>query len=142
MAALEQFSQNGYAGTNIRELTASLGLAKSSMYRHFSSKEEIWNALLDEMIAYYAARFGSPEHLPPVPASPEELVGMTMRLAELTIRDEKNYYENRYFRRKLQPHPRWTYQSGTSVAAIGATGRGVADGVAAKPAEAGQYRFA
>ena len=26
MAALEQFSQNGYAGTNIRELTASLGL--------------------------------------------------------------------------------------------------------------------
>jgi hypothetical protein len=31
-AALEQFSQNGYAGTNIRELTASLGLVKSAMY--------------------------------------------------------------------------------------------------------------
>ena len=88
-AALEMFSQKGYAGTNIRELAASLGMGKSSMYRHFSSKEEIWNALLDEMIAYYAARFGSPEHLPPVPASPEALVRMTMRLAELTIRDEK-----------------------------------------------------
>ena len=25
-AALDMFSQNGYAGTNIRELTASLGL--------------------------------------------------------------------------------------------------------------------
>ncbi|MBR2778898.1 MAG: TetR family transcriptional regulator, partial [Firmicutes bacterium] len=25
-AALEMFSQNGYAGTNIRELSASLGL--------------------------------------------------------------------------------------------------------------------
>ena len=64
-AALEQFSKNGYAGTNIRELTASLGLAKSAMYRHFESKEAIWNALLDEMITYYAARFGSTEHLPP-----------------------------------------------------------------------------
>ena len=48
-AALEMFSQNGYAGTNIRELTASLGLVKSSLYRHFESKEEIWNTLLDEM---------------------------------------------------------------------------------------------
>ena len=83
------FSQNGYAGTNIRELTASLGLGKSSMYRHFASKEEIWNTLLDDMTAYYAARFGSPEHLPPVPDSPEELAAMTMRLVELTVRDEK-----------------------------------------------------
>ena len=87
--ALEQFSQNGYAGTNIRELTASLGLVKSSMYKHFGSKEEIWNALLDEMTAYYDARFGSPEHLPPTPESTEELVEMTMRMADFTVRDER-----------------------------------------------------
>ena len=73
-AALEMFSKNGYAGTNIRELAASLGMGKSSMYRHFESKEEIWNALLDEMIAYYAERFGSSEHLPPAPDSLEGLV--------------------------------------------------------------------
>ena len=42
--ALRQFSQKGYDGTNIRELTASLGLVKSSMYKHFNSKEEIWNS--------------------------------------------------------------------------------------------------
>ena len=42
-AALEQFSQAGYAGTNIRELTASLGLVKSAMYKNFESKEDIWN---------------------------------------------------------------------------------------------------
>ena len=88
-ASLELFSKNGYAGTNIRELTASLGLGKSSMYRHFSSKEEIWNTLLDEMIAYYTSRFGSPEHLPPVPESPEELVMMTMRMVDFTVHDEK-----------------------------------------------------
>ena len=48
-AALEMFSQKGYDGTNIRELSASLGMGKSSMYRHFESKEDIWDALLDEM---------------------------------------------------------------------------------------------
>ena len=84
-AALEMFSQKGYDGTNIRELTSSLGLVKSALYRHFGSKEEIWNALLDEMIAYYGARFGSPERLPPVPDSPEELVALTMGLVDFTI---------------------------------------------------------
>ena len=88
-AALEMFSQKGYDGTNIRELTSSLGLVKSALYRHFGSKEEIWNALLDEMIAYYGARFGSPERLPPVPDSPEELVALTMGLVDFTIHDEK-----------------------------------------------------
>ncbi len=88
-AALEMFSQNGFAGTNIRELSASLGMGKSSLYRHFESKEAIWNALLDEMIAYYDARFGSSEHLPPVPESLEGLVRMTMQMANFTIRDEK-----------------------------------------------------
>ncbi|MBR4548841.1 MAG: TetR/AcrR family transcriptional regulator [Oscillospiraceae bacterium] len=88
-AALEMFSQYGYAGTNIRELTASLGLVKSSLYRHFESKEDIWNTLLDEMVVYYDERFGSREHLPPVPDSTEELVAMTMRMVEFTVHDEK-----------------------------------------------------
>ena len=87
-AALEMFSQKGYAGTNIRELSESLGLVKSAMYRHFESKEAIWNTLLDELIAYYEARFGSTEHLPPVPDSLEELITTTMRMVNFTIRDE------------------------------------------------------
>jgi AcrR family transcriptional regulator len=87
-AALEMFSQNGYAGTNIRELTASLGLVKSSMYKHFESKEAIWNTLLDRMIAYYGERFGSAEHLPPVPDSLEGLVQMTMGMVHFTVHDE------------------------------------------------------
>ncbi len=87
--ALDLFSQNGYAGTNIRELTATLGMVKSSVYKHFENKEDIWNSLLDAMIAYYDAHFGSSEHLPPVPDSLEELVGMTMRLVDFTVHDEK-----------------------------------------------------
>ena len=88
-AALEMFSQNGYAGTNIRELSASLGLVKSGVYKHFESKEAIWNALLDQMIAYYAEHFGSSEHLPPVPDSLEELTQMTMQMVNFTVHDER-----------------------------------------------------
>ena len=88
-AALVMFSQNGYAGTNIRELSASLGLVKSGVYKHYESKEAIWNALLDEMITYYGEHFGSPEHLPPVPDSLEELVRMTMQMVNFTAHDEK-----------------------------------------------------
>ena len=88
-AALELFSQNGYAGTNVRELSASLGLVKSGVYKHYESKEAIWNALLDQMIAYYEARFGSPERLPPVPESLEALTRLTMRMVNVTVHDEK-----------------------------------------------------
>ena len=88
-AALELFSKNGYAGTNIRELSASLGLVKSGVYKHYESKEAIWNALLDQMIAYYADHFGSAEHLPPVPDSLEEFVQMTMHMVNITVHDEK-----------------------------------------------------
>jgi len=88
-AALEMFSQNGYAGTNIRELSASLGLVKSGIYKHYESKEAIWNALLDQMIAYYADHFGSADHLPPVPDSLEELTRLTMHMVNITVHDEK-----------------------------------------------------
>ena len=88
-AALELFSQNGYAGTNIRELSASLGLVKSGVYKHYESKEAIWNALLDEMIAYYGEHFGSPDHLPPVPDSLEALTRLTMQMVNITVHDEK-----------------------------------------------------
>lgn len=87
-AALDLFSQKGYEGTNIRELAASLGLVKSGIYKHYESKEEIWNALLDKMIAYYGERFGSAEHLPPVPDSPKGLLDMTMRMVDITVHDE------------------------------------------------------
>ena len=89
MAALEMFSGYGYAGTNIRDLSASLGLVKSGVYKHFESKEAIWNALLDKMSEYYAERFGSRENMPPVPDTLDGLVELTMQMADITIHDEK-----------------------------------------------------
>ncbi|MBR4577134.1 MAG: TetR/AcrR family transcriptional regulator [Clostridia bacterium] len=89
MAALDMFSKKGYEGTNIRELAESLGLVKSGIYKHYESKEAIWNALLDRMIAYYGERFGSAGHMLPVPDSPEDFFSMTLRMVNLTIHDEQ-----------------------------------------------------
>lgn len=88
-AALEMFSKNGYAGTNIRELSASLGMGKSSLYRHFESKEEIWNEMIDGMESYYEEHFGSQNNMPKIPKSLEELKTLTMKMLNFTLYDEK-----------------------------------------------------
>jgi AcrR family transcriptional regulator len=44
--ALEMFTENGYEGTSIRDLSQALGMTKSSLYYHFANKEAIVSALL------------------------------------------------------------------------------------------------
>ncbi len=88
-AALVSFAENGYKGTNLRDLAAGMELSKSALYRHFESKEDIFNAVIDRMEAYYADRFGSPEKLPPAPESCGELLTMTMRLLVFTLHDKR-----------------------------------------------------
>ena len=87
-AALISFAENGYKGTNLRDLAAGMGLSKSALYKHYASKEDIWNAVLDRMEAYYVSRFGSPEELPPAPKSCDELFTMTMRMLDFTMHDK------------------------------------------------------
>ena len=88
-AALVSFAENGYRGTNLRDLASSLGLSKSALYRHYESKEDIWNAVLDRMESYYVSRFGSAEKMPPAPESCSELLKMTMRMLDFTMHDAK-----------------------------------------------------
>lgn len=85
--ALFMFAEKGYKGTNLRELAARLNLSKSALYKHYESKEDIWNALLDKMEAYYARRFGSMENLPPTPDSWENFMQMAMGMIRFTVQD-------------------------------------------------------
>ena len=87
--ALVMFAENGYKGTNLRDLAARLGLSKSALYKHYESKEAIWNALLDRMEAYYGERVGSAEQLPEIPKSGEELLALSMKRLGFTIYDER-----------------------------------------------------
>ena len=85
--ALVSFARDGYKGTNLRDLAAELGLTKSALYKHYESKEAIWNALIDQMEAYYTERFGSPEKLPPAPKSWQEFSAMVMGMLDFTMHD-------------------------------------------------------
>ncbi len=88
-AALVSFAENGYKGTNLRDLAAGMGLSKSALYRHYENKEDIWNGVIDQMESYYVSRFGSPEKMPPTPKSCEELFTMTMRMLDFTMHDKR-----------------------------------------------------
>jgi len=87
--ALVMFSERGYEGTNMRELAQTLGLGKSALYKHYASKDDIWNSMLDQIEARYSAGFGSDDNLPPVPDSLDELVEMSMRMVDFTVHDEQ-----------------------------------------------------
>ena len=46
--SMKLFAQKGYEATSIEEITATVGVAKGTLYYHFSSKEEIFNFLVEE----------------------------------------------------------------------------------------------
>lgn len=45
---MKLFAEKGYDATSIEEITATVGVAKGTLYYHFSSKEEIFNFLVEE----------------------------------------------------------------------------------------------
>lgn len=46
--SMKLFAAKGYDATSIEEITATVGVAKGTLYYHFSSKEEIFNFLVEE----------------------------------------------------------------------------------------------
>ena len=45
---MKLFAEKGYDATSVEEITATVGVAKGTLYYHFSSKEEIFNFLIEE----------------------------------------------------------------------------------------------
>ena len=46
--SMKLFAEKGYENTSIEEITATVGVAKGTLYYHFASKEEIFNFLVSE----------------------------------------------------------------------------------------------
>lgn len=46
--SMKLFAEKGYDATSIEEITANVGVAKGTLYYHFSSKEEIFEFLISE----------------------------------------------------------------------------------------------
>ncbi len=51
--SLRLFSSGGYDGVSMREIAASVGIRGASLYNHFKGKEDIFQAIFNEMIKQY-----------------------------------------------------------------------------------------
>lgn len=46
--SMKLFAEKGYDATSVEDITSAVGVAKGTLYYHFSSKEEIFNFLIEE----------------------------------------------------------------------------------------------
>lgn len=47
--ALELFAQNGYPGTSMSDIAKQLGFTKAALYKHYASKQEILDQIVERM---------------------------------------------------------------------------------------------
>lgn len=57
--ALTLFSEKGYANVFVAEIAEAVGIKAPSLYKHYKSKQDIFNAILDEMKSNYNKRTDS-----------------------------------------------------------------------------------
>lgn len=78
MTAVDLFSQRGFSGVSVRDITREVGINESSMYNHFKNKE----ALLEAIFEYFKTDIGGaiyPE---------EEVEGMIDRIGPLAFMEQ------------------------------------------------------
>ena len=46
--ALKQFSEKGFAGTSMSDIAKPLGITKAALYKHFKSKQQIFDEIISE----------------------------------------------------------------------------------------------
>ena len=51
------FAQSGYASVSMRDLAEVIGIKPASLYNHFSSKEALWEAVVDHAANLYRLYF-------------------------------------------------------------------------------------
>ena len=47
--ALKLFAQSGYMGTSMNDIADKLGVTKAALYKHYKSKQEILDSIVEKM---------------------------------------------------------------------------------------------
>ena len=47
--ALKLFAQSGYMGTSMNDIASKLGVTKVALYKHYKSKQEILDSIIEKM---------------------------------------------------------------------------------------------
>jgi AcrR family transcriptional regulator len=59
-AATEAFARSGFAATSLEDIAAEAGITRVVLYRHFESKADLYQAVLDRMCARLDAHVAEP----------------------------------------------------------------------------------
>jgi AcrR family transcriptional regulator len=59
-AATEAFAESGFAATSLEEIAAEAGVTRAILYRHFDSKTDLYQAVLDRMCTRLDAHVAEP----------------------------------------------------------------------------------
>lgn len=82
MESMELFSRRGYAGTSTKSIADAVGIKDSSLYKHFSSKKEIF----DTIVTMAEKRMGQLSEALELPDG-SNVSDMAARYADLTAED-------------------------------------------------------
>jgi len=83
LAAADVFARRGYAAATLAELAEAAGFAAPSLYRYFSSKEEIFRSIVDLVVREMDATFEVPvDPARPLAARLEALLRSQTRVVE------------------------------------------------------------
>lgn len=87
-SALTLFAEKGYDGVGVDPIAENAGLKGPSIYKHFKSKEEILNTLINGVEHYYQMNIGSEIHPGIIPSSMDELLHISLKRIQFTMHDE------------------------------------------------------
>ncbi len=85
--SLSLFSQNGYDGTSLQDIADCLKVTKGALFKHYDSKEALWDALIGKVERYYGEHFGKVKNIP-LPDTLDKLKELTLRQVGFTLHDE------------------------------------------------------
>ena len=82
LTSLELFAQKGYEAASVSDIAGALGITKGALYRHFRSKEAIFEAILARMEAR-DAQAARDHDLPEGPAEADDAAYETATTADI-----------------------------------------------------------
>ncbi|MFE0424667.1 TetR/AcrR family transcriptional regulator [Streptomyces sp. NPDC058953] len=72
------FARNGFHASSMQDVLAEVGLSAGAVYRYFGSKDELIEAIADEIFTGIRAAFADATRADPLP-TPDILIGRVMR---------------------------------------------------------------
>lgn len=113
-AALNLFSEKGYASVGVDEIGEAAGIKGPAIYHYFKGKESILDELIIRYEKYYSERFGNANKDLRIPENLNEFIEDSMGRLDFTIHDSniqkirklitKEQFRNKTFRKLATNH--------------------------------------